>query len=152
MPELSHEASSKYWSEYKDPVIYRVVTFMEGVEDWTLDGNPALEEAITALGRELDDLNKIDLQKLGHAELFVRLACNIKSSRSLRLLQSVDMAQPGSASRILGYAEENTESSKDPAGIFLRRNIVFERLRLLGRIFSEERFALVIKILEGEEI
>ena len=36
MPDLSHEASAKYWFEYIDPMIYRVITFMENVEDWTL--------------------------------------------------------------------------------------------------------------------
>ena len=31
---------------------------------------------------------------------------------------------------------------------FLRRNVVFERLRLLGRVFGEDRLKLVIKALE----
>lgn len=47
MPDLSHEASAKYWFEYIDPMIYRVITFMESVEDWTLDGNPEFEKAMS---------------------------------------------------------------------------------------------------------
>ena len=46
------------------------------------------------------------------------------------------------------HAEDTTQSDDDTAGIFLRRNIVFERLRLLGRVFGEDRFRLVIKALE----
>ena len=152
MPDLSHDAARQYWRDYEDPMIYRVVTFMEGVEDWTLDGSPELEEAINALGKELDNITKLDLSELGHEELFVRLAANIKSTRALRLLQAIDTVHPGSASRLLMYAEENTSGNDDPSGIFLRRNIVFERLRLLGRVFSAQRFNLVLKALEGEEL
>lgn len=150
MPDLSQEASSRYWSEYKDPLIYRVLTFMEGVEDWTLDGDPDLERAITALGQELDNIEKVDMDAIGNEPLFIRLACNIKSGRALRLLQALDTVHPGAASRLLIYAEENGEGVQDPANIFLRRNIVFERLRLLSRVFSEERFNLVNKALEEE--
>ena len=152
MPDLSHKAAHEYWHGYGDPMIYRVLTFMEGVEDWTLDGHVQLEEVITELGKLLDDIAGLDMSELGHEELFVRLAGNIKSTRALRLLQVIDTVHPGAASRLLMYAEENTQGRDDPAGIFLRRNVVFERLRLLGRVFSSERFNLVLKALEGEEL
>lgn len=151
MPDLSHEASAQYWFEYVDPMIYRVITFMESVENWTLDGEPALEEAMTRLGNELDDIEQIDLGMLAQEEVFIRLAGNIKSGRGLRLLQAIDTVHPGSASRILIHAEENSTSSSDPAGFFLKRNITFERLRLLARVFSEYRLKLVARALEGEE-
>lgn len=151
MPDLSHEASAQYWYNYVDPMIYRVITFMESVEDWTLDGNPELEEAIKRLGKELDDIEKIDLGVLAQEEVFIRLAGNIKSGRGLRLLQAIDTVHPGSASRVLVHAEETSMSSMDPAGFFLKRNITFERLRLLARVFSEARLKLVARALEGEE-
>lgn len=132
-------------------MIYRVVSFMEGVEPWTLDGDPELEQAISELSHELDDISNIDMSQLGQEEVFIRLACNIKMSRALRLLQAIDTVHPGAASRLLIHAEETSQSADDPAGIFLRRNIVFERLRLLSRVFSEERFNLVLRALEGEE-
>lgn len=151
MPDLSLEAVAKFWSDYEDPMIYRVVTFLEGVEPWTLDGEPEVETAMRALGEELDDIGKIDLATFGNEELFIRIACNIKSGRALRLLQAIDTVHPGSASRLLIHAEEKSESPDDPAGIFLRRNIVFERLRLLARVFSEERFNLIMRALEGDD-
>ena len=56
----------------------------------------------------------------------------IRTGRCLRLLMSLDSAHPGAAaSKILMHAEEKTQSDEDDAGVFLRRNIVFERLRLL---------------------
>lgn len=151
MPDLSIQAVHKFWSNYDDRMIYRVVSFMEGVESWTLDGNPELEQAIDALGKELDDISKIDLTELGEERLFIKIANSIKTARALRLLQAIDSAHPGSASRLLIYAEENSEGPEDPAALFLRRNIVFERLRLLTRVFSHDRFTLVLKALEGEE-
>ena len=151
MPDLSLEAAAQYWNDYVDPMIYRVVTFMESVEDWTLDGNPQLEQAINQLGKELDDIASVDLNALGQEDAFIRLAGNIKSGRGLRLLQAIDMVHPGSASKVLIHAEETSAGSHDAAGFFLKRNIVFERLRLLARVFSEYRLKLVAHALEGEE-
>lgn len=151
MPDLSHSASAQYWHDYLDPTIYRVIAFMESVEDWTLDGHPQLEEAIAELGRELDDIQSIDMNTLGQEGNFIRLLANIKTGRGLRLLQAMDTVHPGSASKVLIYAEESSLSSYDPSGFFLKRNIVFERLRLLSRVFSEQRLKLVMRALEGEE-
>ncbi|HRD69122.1 MAG TPA: type IVB secretion system protein IcmW [Legionella sp.] len=151
MPDLSHEASAKYWFEYLDPMIYRVITFMESVEDWTLDGNPEFEEAMEQLGNELDDIEKLDLGLLAEEEKFIRIVGNIKSGRGLRLLQAIDTVHPGSASRVLIHAEETSIGSFDPAGFFLKRNIVFERLRLLSRVFCQYRLKLVLRALEGDE-
>ncbi len=151
MPNLSHQASAEYWAEYKDPIIYRVITFMESVESWTLDGDANLEQAISTLGEALDNLASVDINQLNESKRFVELAANIKTGRGLRLLQALDTAHPGSASKVLMYAEENSLGGQDPAGFFLKRNIVFERLRLLSRTFSEDRLKLVAQALEGEE-
>ncbi len=151
MPDFSREAVHKFWHEYQDKSVYRVVIFMEGVERWTFDGQASVENVLQALGKELDDISSIDLSQLGQQQLFIRIACHVKTSRVLRLLQAIDTAHPGSASKLLIHAEEISESPDDAAGLFLRRNIVFERLRLLSRVFSAARFGLVMKALEGEE-
>lgn len=151
MPDLSSQAVHQFWNQYQDPMIYRVVAFMEGVETWTLDGDPQFEAALAELGKQLDDISSIDLGELSQENLFIQIANSISSGRALRLLQAIDTTHPGSASKLLIYAEENSQKPDDAAGLFLRRNIVFERLRLLARVFSHERFALVLKALEGEE-
>lgn len=145
MPDLSLKGCQQFWHEYQDPSIYRVVTFMEAVEDWALDGDPDLEAAITQLGTALDDLGAVDLQR---EEDLILLATYIKASRNLRLLQALDTAHPGAASKLLMYAENNSYSMEDLCGLFLRRNIVFERLRLLTRVLAPERFELLRKVLE----
>ncbi len=148
MPDLSLGACHNFWHNYQDPIIYRVVTFMEGVEDWTLDDDPTLEEAMNQLGQALEDIGGIDLQQ---EDKFIKLAAYIKASRNLRLLQCLDTAHPGAASKLLMHAETVSTSSEDVAGLFLRRNIVFERLRLLTRVFAPDRLSLVIKVLEDKE-
>jgi len=149
MPNLDLHASHEFWKNYDDPSIYRVIAFMETVENWTYDGNPALEAAILAMGRVIDELKKFEL---GKEEQFVTLLAHLKTSRILRILQTVDTIEPGSASKILMYAEENNTPDNVLTGLFLRRNIVFERLRLLSRVFSPERIELVLKAMEQENV
>ncbi len=145
MPDLSHPAVHEFWRSYQDPMIYRVIAFMESVEDWSLDGNPELEDAIQTLGDALEDIGNIDLQQ---ENLMIELLAHIKTGRGLRLLMCLDMAYPGAAAKVLMRAEEVTQSDTDDAGLFLRRNVVFERLRLLGRVFGKDRLQLVLKALE----
>jgi len=149
MPKLDLQSTHAYWKGYDDPMIYRVVSFMETAENWTLDGDPALEQAITSLGETLDQISKFELSK---EDLFITLCSHIKTSRILRLLQAIDTIDPGSASKLLMYAEENNTPENQMASLFLRRNIVFERLRLLARVFAVDRFELVLKALEQEQI
>lgn len=151
MPDLSPKATHTFWKQYQDDMIYRVVSFLEGVEDWILDGDPTLEAEMDKLGQEMDDFSKVDMSKLGHESTFIDICNAISSARALRMLQAIDTVHPGSASKLLIHAEEVSKSPDDPAGLFLRRNIVFERLRLLGRVFSQERMKLVLSAIEGEE-
>lgn len=146
VPKLDLKSAHEYWDEYDDPMIYRVVSFMEAMEHWTKDGDPKLEAAIDRFGDALDPINKYPT---GEESKFTKLASFLKMPRLLRMLQAVDQIEPGSASKILMYTEENGSKDK-PAALFLRRNIVFERLRLLSRVFSPERFSIVLKALQNE--
>ena len=149
MPQLDLRSSHEFWKNYEDPMIYRVIAFMESAEDWTLDGDVTLEQAIAAFGEKLDIISRFELSK---EEQFIVLCAHLKTSRILRILQAIDSIDPGSASKVLMYAEENNTPENPLAGLFLRRNIVFERLRLLARVFSTERFEIVLKALEQEHV
>lgn len=147
MADLTTEGVYKFWSQFQDKSIQRVVTFMDGVEYWTLDGNSDLEDAMKKLSTKLEDVGKTDLDE---KDKFIHLCCYLKASRSLRLMHSMDTNNPGCASKLLIYAEENGREDNPYASLFLRRNIVFERLRLLSRIFAPPRLALITKALEEE--
>ena len=148
MPDLSQRASLEYWNDYPDPMIFRVIALMESMEKWTYDGAKELEEAINKLGAALDEATKFELK---NQEEYVSLGNHVHIGRILRIMQAIDTTHPGSASRLLMHAEENTKSDQDPCGLFLRRNIVFERLRLLGRVFSYERLSIIQKALEKDD-
>jgi intracellular multiplication protein IcmW len=148
MPDLSPKAVHRFWHDYKDPMIYRVISFMESVENWTLDGDPKLEAALNRLGETLENIGSIDLQQ---EDQFIQICAYVKAGRALRLMQCLDTAHPGAASKLLMHAEEVTKGSDDTPGLFLRRNIVFERLRLLARVFATDRLNMVLKALEGSD-
>lgn len=145
MSILELAAAHEFWKNYDDPMIYRVIAFMETAEEWTMDGNASLEPIIAKLGAQLESLTSFEL---GKEEEFVTMCAHLRTSRILRLLQAIDSIDPGSASKVLMYAEENNSPDHVMANLFLRRNIVFERLRLLARIFSEERCEMVLKLLD----
>jgi len=145
MSILDLASAHEFWKNYDDPTIYRVIAFMETAEKWTLDSAPALEAVISKLGDSLDGLSSFEL---GKEEEFVTVCAHLRTSRILRLLQAIDTIDPGSASKVLMYAEENNSPDHIMANLFLRRNIVFERLRLMARIFSEERCIMILKLLE----
>lgn len=147
MPDLSNKEVHKFWHAYHEPEVYKTISFMENVENWSLDGNPKLEKALTKLGTTLDNIGYIDLQE---EEKLIQIAAYIKMGRALRLLQCLDTAHPGAAAKILMFAKTTSESADDVYSIFLQRNVVFERLRLLGRIFANDRLTTVLNIL-GEK-
>jgi intracellular multiplication protein IcmW len=149
MPQLDLQSSHAYWKNYDDPTIYRVIAFMETVENWTFDGYPEIEQTLEAFGQNLDDVKRLELNK---EEQFIILLAHLKTSRILRILQAIDTIEPGSASKVLMYAEENNTPDNILTGLFLRRNIVFERLRLLSRVFSPQRFDLILKAMEQENV
>lgn len=148
MPDLSSKAVHEFWKNYEDPMIYRVISFMEAVEKSMLDGNSEVEEALKKLGTSMDGITRFDLT---HESLYVKIGAYLHIGRLLRILQAIDTIHPGSASRVLMYAEEKSRSNDEHATLFIRRNIIFERLRLLARIFSPERLNAVSKILEKED-
>lgn len=147
MPDLSNKATHQFWHDFPDPTIYQIVSFMESVENWTSDGDPELEKILSELGSALDNIGNIDIQD--EEGNLIQTLSSLKMGRALRILQSIDTAHPGAASKILMHAEKSAKEDSS-SGLFLRRNIVFERLRLLSRIFSENRLTTILRILNKE--
>lgn len=150
MPDLHLDAVHAFWDSYDRRTLYRVIVAIERVESWVLDGDPAVEAALIRLGEVIDQGGGFELSE--EAKIIRVLSCT-RASRALRLLQSLDIAKPGTASQLLMFAEEasSTGEGKTPdkqAQLFLRRNLVFERLQLLSRVFAPQRISLVLKALE----
>ena len=146
MNELSHQEIHRFWSQFQDPTIYKVICTMESVEDWCIDDDTQIEEALNKLAKTLSQLGNIELK---NEAAFLDIVAQIKTGRGLRLLMCLDMAYPGAASKVIAFAEKKRQEGNKNAMFFLRRNLVFERLRLLSRVFSEDRLKLVTQALEG---
>lgn len=148
MPDLSYEGVHEFWHDYDWRTLYRIVTSLEGIENWAADKDPRVNEALIKLGDALE--NAHDFEVDDEAQL-VKILANIRSGRALRLMQFLDIMKPGTASKLLIYSEENTKEGEKMdvnADLFLKRNLAFERLQLLGRVFAPERINLIFKALE----
>ena len=149
MPDLSTEAVHQFWYDYDKRILYRIVTSLEGMESWAVDTDEKVDLVFNELGRALDNASNIELQE---EATLIKILANTHSARAIRLMQYLDAIKPGLASKLLMYAEQQTkeEGKKDPyCDLFLKRNLVFERLQLLSRVFAPERINLVLKALEN---
>lgn len=146
MASLDLKSAREYWKKHEDKSIYRIVACMETVENWTLDGDSELEAAMTNLGQALEKVSNFNL---GKEDLFVKLCAHLKMSRFLRILQELEtVGAAGSASRVIVYAQEMLNRKQDKmSALFLKRNVAFERLRLLSRVFSQKNLDLLTKVL-----
>lgn len=150
MPDLHLDAVHAFWDSYDRRTLYRVIVAIERVEHWVLDSNVAVDAALIRLGEVMDQAAGAEISEEGK---IIRILVNTRASRALRILQSLDIAKSGTASQILMYAEEASSAAegKTPdkyATLFLRRNLVFERLQLLSRVFAPQRVSLILKALE----
>lgn len=151
MPDLHLDAIHAFWDSYDRRTLYRIIVSLSKVESWALDQESDIEPAILELGNAIDMATSINLDS--HKDKLIRILANTHAERAMRILQALDIAKPGTASQLLMRAEETSENSNpskvDPyAKLFLRRNLVFERLQLLARVFSPQRISLILKSLE----
>lgn len=151
MVDLSTAGVLEYWKDYEDKSLFKVILSIEEVEDWVLDGNEEMEKYIHALANHLDKVYMLDTQEYPIEDDLIRVLSSISLSRMLRIMQVLDENSPGLAGKILSFAEEHSESINDHHGLLLRRNLIFEKLRLTSRIFSQQRFEEVVKALESAE-
>lgn len=151
MPDLSVEGVHSFWYDYDKRTLYRIVASMEGIEDWISDDDPRVDQALIKLGEQLESHPDFEVED---EAVVIKLLSNIHAGRALRLMQSLDVKKPGTASKLLVFAEEQTkdkDSKNKYANLFLKRNLSFERLQLLGRVFASERINLVLKALETND-
>ena len=149
MANFDRKAVYDFWKSFQDPTIFKVINLMESVEDWALDGQPEVEEALAKLAEAMKDLGKVELSE---EDLFMKIVSHLKTGRGLSVLMNLDMAYPGAAAKVLSHAEGvRYKDGQEHTDYFLRRNLIFERLRLIGRVFSAERFKLVTDAFEGSD-
>lgn len=144
MANFSHEQAHRFWSSYEDGAIYKAIMLMDATESWTHDGNEELEHIMRSIGEALKTASEVQSQKQ-----LVKLYAAIKISRVLFMLQFLDNSNPGSASRLLEYTDQHKKKDKW-CDLFTRRNLIFERTRILQRLCSSDRLQFIQSALEGE--
>jgi intracellular multiplication protein IcmW len=151
MPDLHLDAVHAFWDSYDRRVLYRVIVALESVETWAADHDPKIEQAIIKLGQAMDLAHSVDFT--GYEEKIINILAYLRAGRAIKILQSIDNLKPGSAAKLLTYAEEQVSTKlgkpiNHSAKLFLDRNLVFERMQLLSRIFSMQRVSLILNALE----
>ena len=122
-----------------------IIKFIEHTEDWVESDNPATQEALVSLGEYLDTAT--DASNLAEIDL-VRICAYLHLSQKLRIMQVVDSIAPGTATKMITEAEKNAVND-DAANAFLKRNLIFERIRIISRIVAPSRIQMVQKIYES---
>lgn len=149
MPDLHLDAVHAFWDSYDRQTLYRIVVALSEVEHWTIDQDPVIEPKMLHLGSVIDHMSD-DVEITDEAKI-IRILANTTVSRAISILQALDGAKPGTAVQLLTYAEEASKedgaSFDRHAKLFLRRNLVFERMQLLGRVFAPQRISLILRAL-----
>lgn len=145
MADLTRKGSHEFWSKFLDPKVYRAIVMLETAENWTVDQDPEVDIAITTLGKKMAHLENVEIDDYAS---IIELIAYVKTSRNLRFLQALDHVMPGTASKTIGYAEENQLKDTN-CKVFIERNILFERFRILSRVFQMDRIENIKKALES---
>ena len=145
MVDISLKASHEYWRQFPDNSVYQVIVLLEKVEKSFYDGQESYEDAMDKLGDAIDLMNT---QPLKDNSLVLEVLAYTKTSRYLRILQGMDSISPGSASKVIQAAEKSKLDQKAHQ-LFLRRNIYFERYRLLKRVLSKQRLDMMADIMDA---
>jgi intracellular multiplication protein IcmW len=148
MIDLSLNSTRKYWQSQEDSSLFKIITFIESVEKWTLDGEDSIENALNSLSDSFDNLPLVDIRELNIDEQIINILSYIKLGRAIRILQILDENNPGYSSRLIMFSEENRQNDSDIYGIFLKRNLMFERVKLSSRAFSDNRIKMLVQALE----
>ena len=144
MADISLSGAHDFWKNFQDDTVYRVIVLLESVERNYYDGNEAYEKAMSDLEDALSVMRNGDDLKDRQAMLGV--LAYTKTSRYLRILQALDEVTPGAASRVIAQAEKSGRDNQS-AQLFLQRNIIFERFRLLPRVLASDRLEMIVSAL-----
>lgn len=150
MIDLGIEASMKYWQGNSIDSIHDSIVAIEEVEKWTVDGDEQVEAELKkfsqAIGKLID--NDTDIATLGIEKNIITMLAHVKFSRMLYIMTLLDESSPGFASTLFLFAEQKSDHDKDIYSIFMKRNTIFEKIRLSSKIFSHDRLNQLTTVLE----
>lgn len=145
--DFTEETTDKFWQENNDNFLIKIIKILSSTEDWIIDHNDP--EIKSALDKLLNIINKNKNFDIDKEEDFINILCSLELKYSLHLMQYMNKINDNNViSKILIYAESANKDTSSVTGLFLNRNLVFERFQLLSRVFSPERMTLLEKVVK----
>jgi len=144
--DLSDESVDRFWAIRGAKNVIRA---MESSEPWAVDSAPGAESILDVVCKSLSEASENPdlLAKVGKeaAGSMIDLIGYLRSGRGLALFSWLLEVRPDVAQDLLISAQKRTD---DFSALLLDRIATVDRLCLVSRIFSPERVALVLDILE----
>lgn len=130
---------------------YGAVTAMEEMESWTNDQGEDVESALAELAQSLSSVSTQTLTEVITGSSFdvIALMGYLKTGRSLLLYRWLTEVNPSISAHLL---DDAVTSGSDLGAILIERIRVLDRQQILAKIFSPDRIALVLEILEESGI
>ena len=144
MPNLRQSIVEDFWQK-KDARMYRILSWMESMEDWMLDDNEDVANSIFVLANTLERASRDNIIEYSH-ELIQAMAY-MSSPRALRLMEWFDEHFPdGLSVEITNQALQMKDD--EHSALLLDRFNTLNRLSLLGKMFSPGRTKKIINLLK----
>lgn len=147
MPNLRKSIVENFW-EKKDKRMFRILGWMESMEDWMLDENEEIANSIYALANTLERVSKKDI--LNNAEELIHAMAYMSSPRALRLMEWFDEHFSQGISIELTQKALSMKDNEQ-AQLLLDRFDTLNKLSLLSKIFSTQRTKLIVSLLKQQE-
>ena len=141
---LSPAAVHSYWNSVG---IQEVIAGMERCEPWTIDESPRAEQVLDELSQSFSGATSaaITVSVTRRPQEVVELMAYLRSGRALLLFGWLAEVNPALAGTLVRAVQDEFT---DFGSLLLDRIAALERQHLLSRVFSPERFALVLESLE----
>lgn len=153
--DISTQGSHAFFEE-RDPALLQAIKGMESVESWTKDRYENVQAMLQQLADRVEDLDMEELKGAQHNKLIILLGY-ISSGKAIKLLMWIEHNSPNFVAKTLAEAQMLSALDKINEGsakLFVERFEQLERMHMLSRVFSEERLAVVqrvLKILAGDD-
>jgi hypothetical protein len=127
-----------------------IISLVSDKESWPTINDPEIEEIIDKLNGM--SLNHVDKIKSVSPAVCLGLMAVLSLPRCIRMLQVIGNEVPEKIKEITNVSILDDEDARAYFATLMQRLQLIIRINLLGRVYSEDRRALVIKyIIEGAE-
>lgn len=143
-----HLDDESVYKQWKRNGVINAIRGMEQCETWTIDKKREAEEAISLLCDKLNNAPPDLIKKAVDSNMdgFIEMMGFMRSSKALALFRWLAESHPETISQLIDQADNDIG---DFAVLMVERITVLERIHLLSRVFSPQRTALVIEMLEN---